>query len=129
MRTREKFYAFVVIAAICFAMIGCERSDTKQARILAPRLRHLYQSWAADGRPDPIDTAKYITSSTDRYHVFTNVVTVASNVFHCRFAVRAASRFTTPGVLAITDERVILWVGDNSGEVTVAPETKQPFNQ
>ena len=129
MRARKKFNALVAVTVFCLAMIGCERSDTKHARALAPTLRHLYQSWASDGRPESVDTAKYITSSSDIYTAFTNVVTVASNVYHCRFGVRSPNRFSTPGVLAITDEGVILWVGEKAGDVIVAPETTRPFGQ
>jgi hypothetical protein len=52
--------------------------------------------------------------------VFTNVVTSTNVIFHCRFAARRPS--WPAGVLAITDEGILVWVRDKDGKVTVSPE-------
>lgn len=108
--------------------VGCSPNEATHSRVLAGRLRSLYQDWARDGRPENVDTDNYITASKDDYLVFTNVVAVGTNLFHCRFAVRSPGRFARPGVLAISDEGVILWVGDKGGDVIVAPDKADPMS-
>jgi len=106
-------------------LTGCHREDTAHAQSLAPGLKILYKTWVAEGRPTEFNPTNYIKSSSDEFFVFTNTVQANGQAYHCRFAVRSPNRFGTNGVLAITDEQVILWVGASSNDIIVAPETKR----
>lgn len=110
-------------------VIGCSPSEKTHARIVSGDLRYLYREWVKDGRPDNFEPTNYIfdVSSTygtsNQYFVFTNTVSAEGTRFHCRFARRDATRFHKPGIMAISDEGVVLWIAAD-GMIVVAPETK-----
>lgn len=119
-------------AAVVFfvvALIGCEPPEKTHASILAGQLRYLYQEWLKQGGPETFQPTNYIYSMSSTYGakyqfvVFTNTVISNGIQYHCHFAKRDPTRFKKPGVIAIADEGVILWVGDD-GKIVVAPETK-----
>ena len=119
-----------VATLLCVVVIGCEPSEKAHARTLGGTLRYVYGEWVKQGRPEAFEPTNYTThiSSTSgtkyQVFVFTNTVTVKPDVFHCHFAVRDPSRFYKPGLVAITDEGVLLWVGDD-GKIVVAPDKKE----
>jgi len=125
----------LLIAVVLFlvaAVVGCEPTERTHARTLGGQLRYLYQQWSKEGRPASFQLTNYITSisdtnsTPDRFIVFTNTVSTEGSVYHCRFAVRSSpgGRFWKPGVLAISDEGVLLWIADD-GKIVVAPDTKE----
>lgn len=122
MRASAVFGAAVLLF---MTMTGCEPDEQYHARILGGRLRGLYLDWSKKGRPEDFVTTNYFynVGSSNQYFWFTNTVTVQNNQLHCRFAIRDPRRFQGPGLLAITDEGVLLWVGDD-GKVVLAPDTK-----
>jgi hypothetical protein len=122
---RILFTGFLVSFGLC--LTGCQSDDVTHARALSPNLRILYDAWRKEGRPAAFAIDRYLSPSRDNYFVFTNSVAVAGSTYHCRFAVRSPSRFSRPGVLAITDEQVILWIGDSPNDLIASPETKRSF--
>ena len=121
----KRWLALCVAALFLGSLIGCEEDEQYHARILGGRLRDLYRHWTQEGRPTVFVTTNYFYNvrTTNQYFMFTNTVTVQSLLYHCRFAIRDPDRFQAPGVLAIADEGVILWLGDG-GQIVVAPDTK-----
>jgi len=121
----QRWFAGGVISALSLLLIGCEDSDTTEAVYLKADLNTLYRAWVRDGQPQSVDTSKYISSNRRQYFVHTNVLDFGSNVFHCRFGARSAN-FRRQGILAITDEQVLLWFSDD-GKIVVSPERNPRF--
>ena len=125
----KPFAAFGMAVLLSVAVVGCEPTERTHARILGGQLKYLYQEWSKQGGPTVFEPTNYIYNVSSTYgtkyqfFVFTNTVNVKPDVFHCRFAVRDPTRFYKPGVVAITDEGVLLWIGDD-GKIIVAPDTK-----
>lgn len=128
--TRSRTLLFVQIGffVACLLSSGCVQSDTKEALSLAADLRALYGSWAKDGRPEQPNVNAYIHSNRRQFFIYTNVVRVETNYFHCRFGARSQN-LQRKGVLAICDEQVMLWIPDESGEVIVDPQNNSRFNR
>jgi hypothetical protein len=108
-------------------LIGCTDSDTTQAGSCGAQLHSIYSTWVRDGRPSEINMSNYI-SSENHYFVFTNIYTIQNNAYHCRFAVRS-EYFRRRGVLAITDEKLLLWIYDDRESVIVSPELRPRFDR
>ncbi len=117
--------AFAIAVFLLAGVIGCEPEEQYHARILGGQLKILDQHWREQGRPAVfvVTNYVYIVGSTNQYYMFTNKVDVKGVSYHCRFGVRDPDRFQKPGVLAISDEGVLLWIGDD-GKIDVAPDTK-----
>ena len=116
-----------VLSAFFLLIIGCEDSDTTEAVYLKADLNSLYRAWVRDGRPQAVDTRKYISSNRRQYFVHTNVVDLGTNVLHCRFGARSAN-LRRKGVFAITDEEVLIWIPD-AGKIIVSPEHNRRFDR
>jgi hypothetical protein len=112
-------------------LIACEPSERGHAQILGGQLKYLYTRWSKEGYPTDFQPTNFITAISDRnskppvFFVFTNVISIDGTPYHCRFGVRSTTgtRFYRGGVLAITDEGLIAWIGDD-GKVVLAPDTK-----
>ena len=113
--------------ALCLLLFGCVDSDSRQATLVGMQLEGLYRAWVRDGRPDSVDTSRYITSSSSLYFVHTNIIKLGTNQFHSRFAARS-SNFRRQGILVITDEQILLWVSDD-GKVIVSPQRNARFDR
>lgn len=123
----QRWCAGGVLSALSLFLVGCVDSDSREAAFLGTDLHTLYRAWVRDGRPEPVDTSKYISSNARGYFAHTNVVDLGSNVFRCRFAARSAN-FRRQGILAITDEQVLLWLSDD-GNIVVSPERNPRFDR
>lgn len=123
----QRWIAAGVLSVLAFSLHGCVDSDNREATLLGTDLKSLYRAWLRDGRPEPVDTSKYIWSNARQYFTHTNVVNLGSNVFHCRFGARSTN-FRRQGILAITDEQVLLWLSDD-GKVVVSPERNLRFDR
>lgn len=124
--TRFKTALAFIIGIGCFAVfIGCTDSDTHEALSLGAELKVLYATWVKDGRPEVTNVNKYISSNRATFFVYTNKVQIGTNVYHCRFGARS-SNFRRNGLLTISDEKVLIWVG-NDGSVIVNPQDHPKF--
>jgi hypothetical protein len=118
-------FSAIVLAVSCFGAAGCGPGDEQyHAQILGGRLRSLYDRWDQAGRPTDFEPTNYyyVGHTTNQYHTFTNEVHVGGKSYRCRFAIADPSRFQTPGVLAIAEGRVLLWIGED-GKIVVAPDS------
>ena len=118
----------IMLLACCLGITGCVDSDTSEALSLGADLKVLYGKWVEDGRPQLVDVDGYISSNRRRFFVYTNVVQVGSNYFHCEFGARSQN-FRRKGMLVITDEKVLLWIGDKDNEIIVDPQKNRRFDQ
>ena len=120
---------FSAIILLILAAASCEPTEKTHARILGGTLRYVYSEWKTQGSPSSFEPTNYVRSVSSNYgskyqvFVFTNTVSVKPNEFHCRFAMRAPDRFYKTGLVAITDEGLLLWIGDD-GKIIVAPDVK-----
>src|SRR5271155_478895 len=101
-----------IVGLLFLVAVGCETTngtdDTTQAQIMSGQLKYLYGEWLKAGKPSVFETSKYITSNTAQFLEYTNVVAVDTIRYSCRFAVRSPGRFSKSGVVAITDNGVLL---------------------
>ena len=125
---RRRSYCSIV-TILCLLVLGCEDSDTTQAIYIGPALRSIYKFWVRDGRPEPPDFSRYVTSTTTSFFYYTNVVKFGTNTLHCRFAGKSAN-FRRNGILAITDEQLLVWIPkDDRGQIIVSLETNRWFDR
>jgi hypothetical protein len=84
------------------------------AGVLAP----LVSDWEWQGKPTNMALMVLPSDHGSAYEpfVFTNTIQIRGTNYHCLFALRSA-RFAYDGMLAITGERVVLWVGTGDAEV------------
>lgn len=114
------------VALLFFSMVfGCESDEQYHTRILSGRLKWVYKEWQKDGHPSNFEPTNYLynVGTTNQYYIFTKPLFANGVLYHCRFAIRDPNRFRRSGILAITDEGAILWVGDD-GKINVAQDTK-----
>ena len=106
----------MVAIILLLALAGClstAPTDKTHAFVLSGQLKYLYGEWLKAGKPNAFKTSDYITSNTAQFFEYTNTITFGTNTYHCRFAVRSPSRFSKPGIIAITDERTFFWIGND----------------
>lgn len=127
-RMRRYIFIKIILLACCLGITGCTDSDTSEALSLGADLKVLYGNWVKDGRPQLVDVEAYISSNRRQFFVYTNVVQVGSNYFHCRFGARSQN-FRRKGMLVISDEQVLLWIGDQKNEIIVDPQKNRRFAQ
>ena len=115
------------VAFVTVALSGCGPNEQTHARVVGGFLKSVYGEWVKQGRPAQFEPTNYLynasTGNTNQCLVFTNTVKAEGVVYHCRFAIRDETRFIAPGVLAIADGGVLLWVGDGGNNIA-APDTK-----
>src|SRR5208283_4919669 len=105
----------VFLALVSIALIGCKKTESDEpVAMMALGLRLVQENWVKEGRPDNFKPDNVVQSSVEHFSVFTNEIAVAAVVYHCRFAVRS-DLIHTPGIMAITDEGVLLWIRDRDG--------------
>jgi hypothetical protein len=106
---------------MCFA--GCLYTKTYSGVYLfsaAVDLRYAQGQWQTNGQPSKFDLYKII-GPTNLFFIYTNTVTTSNSVYHCLFGARRLN--WPPGVLAVTDIGIILWIRDRDGNVTIEPES------
>jgi hypothetical protein len=61
-----------------------------------------------------------VLGPADTFFVFANMVKTTNGVLHCRFGARRPA--WPPGVLAITDEGLVIFIRERDGEVIFSPQ-------
>jgi hypothetical protein len=112
------------IMAFCltFLMIGCGETNHYPSAYLgtdACNLKWARDYWISQGRPVGFDPGR-VLGPANVYFVYTNTVTITNRVLHCRFGARRSE--WPAGVLAITDEGIMIWIRGRDGEITVSPD-------
>lgn len=115
----------IVFTVLFLLTLGCEPDDQYHARSLGGQLRTLYAKWQSQGRPGEFEITNhfYIGHTTNQAFFFTNAVSVEGVRYTCRFAIRSPDRFRSPGLLVLTDQGVLLWLGDD-GKVVAVPDIR-----
>jgi hypothetical protein len=117
-KSLQSFFAL----AYSVLLYGCARIP-EDLPSRATELRILYQVWVERGRPSDFDTEDiYGNGKVRSFFVYTNVLNVGKDTYHCRFGTRELG--WPAGTLAVTDEGIIVWVRDKDGKVTVSPEKR-----
>jgi len=125
MITMRPVFPFGIVVLLFVMVSGCEPDEEYHARILGGRLRGLQERWHESGQAaDFMPTNYFYNHGTNQYCFFTNQVIGDGVSYKCRFGIRDPDRFPKPGILAITEDGVLLWIGDN-GKIVVAPDTKR----
>lgn len=112
----------LAIAVVLFvSMTGCEPDEHYHGRMLGGHLKYIYEQWKGQGCPAVFEPTNYfyVVGTTNQYFIFTNKVDVQGVPYHSRFAIRDPNRFRKPGVLVISDEMKILWIGDDGKNAIV----------
>lgn len=114
----------------------------------ASNLQELNEYWISKGKPANFNLEKYGSyAPPHNYFVYTNTITVTGAVYHaivshtnyvlgiwtshktisvtgavyhCSFGVRAPG--FPPGILAITDEGLVVWIRERDGKAILSPE-------
>jgi hypothetical protein len=89
----------------------------------ADALRNFHRLWVEGGRQADYDPAQSLRQPVRRpfkYFTYTNTVRFEGEVHTCRFGHRLPR--LSSGVLAITEEGVVVWVSSATGKVTVSPD-------
>lgn len=113
----------IKVVLIGMLLAGCEADDQYHARSLGSQLRALSAKWERDGFPTEFNITNnfYTGHTTNQVFFFTNQITLQGTNYRCQLAVRSPERFRPPGLLAVTDRGVLLWLGDD-GRSVVSPE-------
>ena len=77
--------------------------------------------WVNNGKPEQFDPSTTLKSSSETLFIFTNKVEASGSFYNCRFAIRSL-RIKDKGIMAIADDRVILWIQESDGKVILSPE-------
>jgi len=116
----------VVLSLLLVLLTGCDPSGTHmysgvylQSDAIA--LRSAQEDWHTKGCPLRYDF-RTVVDPTNDFFVFTNSVVFSNKVHHCCFGARRSE--WPRGLLAITDDGVLVWIRDSDGQVTVAPDVK-----
>lgn len=122
MKKLETAFFLFFVAMLCLGPIGCAEKESKEPIVnMAVGLDTVRGVWMKQGRPDNFNPTNVVLSSVEHFFVFTNDISVSDQIYHCRFAVRSAL-LCTPGLMAITDDGVLLWIYDKDGKVIVSPQ-------
>ena len=103
-------------------MAGCEPDAAYHARSLGGQLRTLYAKWQSEGCPADFNiTNHFYVGGTNQAFFLTNKVRIDGSSYNCRFAIRSPLRFERLGLLVLTDQGVLLWLGED-GTMVVSPD-------
>jgi len=91
------------------------------------RSRYCLSTWEKDGRPDRSTLTITFRQVTGWFRPLPGLYMFVPLVqsYHCRSG-SSGGFYRAPGVLAITDEKVFVYIRDSDGKVFVSPE-KQRF--
>jgi len=89
--------------------------------LLGSQLNELLMDWEKAGRPDSFRVSDHIVSHPASYFTYTNIIRLGTNIYHCRFGARSPN-FVAPGLVVITDDKIILWIRDKDAKIVVSPE-------
>jgi hypothetical protein len=122
----KKLSLFGILVIACVIITGCEPEEQYHARMLGGQLRSLYRKWNDGGRSSEFVVTNhiYVGWTTNQFFLYTNKAYANGEQYQCRFAIRDSTRFVKPGLLAITDDNVLLWIGDN-GTIVVNPDARR----
>ena len=109
-----------VTICLALSMCGCTKRDPgSDFATSAFALRYAQDYWVSHSRPSGFQLGEVIGPPAD-FFVFTNMVKTTNGVLHCRFGAREPG--WPPGVLAITDEKLLIFIRERDGKVIVSPE-------
>jgi hypothetical protein len=110
----------ITMFCVAFVLCGCQKKyPTKNLITTALSLKMEQERWVRLGRPIVTNMSDWL-GPTNVFCVYTNKITITNHVFHCLFAAR---RLDWPsGVMAVTEEGVIVWIRDRDGNVTIDPQ-------
>jgi hypothetical protein len=114
-----------IIIIICLTLFVCGCGDHHPASEFttsAFALHEDYDYWLSHGRPTDFQPYPVTGTTTNDVFVYTNIIKTKSAVFHCRIGARRPTWWPA-GILAITDEGLVIFIGDKDGKVTISPET------
>ena len=109
---------FIMWSALC--LFGCAKhAPSYEFKSNTIALREDYDYWLSHGRPTGLQPGE-VAGTPEKYFVFTNIVTTTTGVLHCRFACREPG--WPSGVLAITDNRLVIFIRQRDGKVIFSPD-------
>ena len=82
-------------------------------------LKETQERWVKLGRPVVTNVVDWIGPADD-FFVYTNEITITNHVFRCCFSSRRPD--WPPGVMAVTEEGIIVWIRERDGNITVDPQ-------
>lgn len=125
MTFRRKLIACAVLAVLTAVLLIIKWLPGPYSDFMASQsfdMQLLYQTWVDAGRPSHYDPNEGFAMSPGLYSNFTNILSVNGKTYHCRFAFRPKKEYAPPGLLVITDEKVVLWIRDRDGKIFLSPE-------
>jgi hypothetical protein len=122
MQKAKSTHVFLLVTLLFIGLMGCtEKESLEPIGNMAVGLDSVREVWVKQGRSNNFDPNNAVRSSVEHYYAFTNEISVAGQIYHCRFAVRS-QLIHTPGAMAITDDGICLWIYDKDGKVIVSPQ-------
>jgi hypothetical protein len=100
---------------------SCSRRHFPSSYIIVPAtvLESHREEWIKQNRSPAYDVSRF-AKPLGTYFNFTNTVSAGGRDYKCLFGARRED--WPPGILAITEDGIILWVGDQDGKVALSPE-------
>jgi len=106
--------------SLALCMCSCAKRDPgSDFAESAFALRYAQDYWVSHGRPRGFQLSEII-GPPGTFFVFTNMVNTTNGALHCRFGARWPG--WPPGVLAITDEKLLIFIRERDGKVIFSPE-------
>ena len=110
----------MVTIGLTLCVCSCAKRDPgSDFTTSAFALKYAQDYWLSHGRPPGFQLSEVI-GPPDDFFVFTNTVKTTNGVLHCRFGSRSPG--WPPGVLAITDEKLLVFIRERDGKVIFSPE-------
>ena len=82
-------------------------------------MKQAYDYWVGRGRPSNFQLKEFL-GPPETFFDYTNTVTSTNGVFHCLFGAHRPD--WPPGILAITDERQVIFICSTNAKVTISPD-------
>ena len=82
-------------------------------------LQDLHEQWIKGGRSSDFNPTNY-AGPPGAFFTYTNRVIIDGHAHKCCFG--AHERIEPSGMLAITDDGIVIWVRESDGKITVSPE-------
>jgi hypothetical protein len=112
----------ILVIWLALSLSGCVRRNVApgyEFKAGAIGLREARDYWTSHGRPSGFQPSEAVGPAY-KYFTFTNVVRSARGILYCRFGTRETD--WPPGVLAITDDGLVIFLRQRDGKVFFSPE-------